>query len=133
MSSVSLPLSLHSQSCGVQYNTSCPARTETKAAASVLRRPLLVSVRVLFMSPDICCFWSCRSEKGGFCRVTTCQNEHLQGRMGGPVDSECTSVPESDTGPINAAVCCCGASLKRRCPPPPSMRPQQCGLLRGFE
>lgn len=48
--------------------------------------------------------------KGRFCRVTTCQNEHLQGRKGGPVAFECASVPEFDIGPItapdNTTVCC---------------------------
>ena len=42
------------------------------------------------LTPDICCFCSRQSKKGRFCRVTTCQSEHLQSRMGGPVEFECT-------------------------------------------
>lgn len=44
-------------------------------------RPL--SWPLLSFSCDMCCFWSCHcGKKAGFARVTTCQNEHLQGPKG---------------------------------------------------
>lgn len=104
-----------SQNCKVLYNTLCSTRTVINWLLKELQSSLSSFSAFLrecvFFLRIYAAFWSCQSEKGRFCRVTTCQNEHLQSRMGGPVAFECTSVPEFDIGPItapdNAAVCCC--------------------------